>query len=229
MLKVVIFDLDDTLISEYEYIKSGYMHIASYLENKGIDEAKNIYNRLISLFDESTKEVFNRLYDYYQVSYQREDILELVREYRNHRPNIRWYDDVLPTLEKLRNKEIKLGMITDGYKVTQRQKIDVLGANELFDKIVVTDDLGQEFWKPNPRAYEMLKQYFDVEWDEIIYIGDNPKKDFYIKQLYPIKTARIVRNKGVYDDESYLEDIKEDIKIKTLNELMEEGLIFKFW
>ena len=28
MIKAVVFDLDDTLISEKEYIKSGYRHIA---------------------------------------------------------------------------------------------------------------------------------------------------------------------------------------------------------
>ena len=34
MVKAVVFDLDDTLISEKEYIKSGYRHIAGIIEDR---------------------------------------------------------------------------------------------------------------------------------------------------------------------------------------------------
>lgn len=43
LIKAIVFDLDDTLISEHEYIKSGYKHISQTLSKKiNIDEKKFI-------------------------------------------------------------------------------------------------------------------------------------------------------------------------------------------
>ena len=46
MIKVVIFDLDDTLIAEKEYIKSGYREVARYLSEKYNVVQEVIYKEL---------------------------------------------------------------------------------------------------------------------------------------------------------------------------------------
>lgn len=219
MIKVVVFDLDDTLISEKEYIKSGYMHIAKKLVNIVNDEKINIYNNLIKLLNEDVKYVFNRLYHLYEIEYSDEDIKSLVDYYRSHKPNIEFYDDVDTLLDTLKSKDIKIGIITDGYAVSQKQKLSAVGAYDIFDKIIVTDDLGREFWKPHSKSFEMMKEHFNVQWEEMVYIGDNPSKDFFIGSLYPIKTVQIMRNKGFYSHADYYRGVKSSVIIKNLSEV----------
>lgn len=221
MIKAVIFDLDDTLISEMDYVKSGYKVIAKKIKeryNLEIGE-QEIYCSLMNLFDENSKNVFNRLLDEYKLSYNKDYIIELVNCYRNHIPDIKFFDDVIPCLKDLRKQNIKLGIISDGYKMTQRNKLKVLDVEKLFDKIILTDELGKDYWKPSTKAFEIIRKIFDVQYDEMVYIGDNPKKDFYIKKDCPINTIRIYRKNTVYENEQYLDNIKEDISIKDLAEL----------
>ena len=222
MIKAVIFDLDDTLISEKEYIKSGYKEIAKYI-NKiyKIDNINNIYDKLIGLFNLDSKYVFNRILEYYNIEYNEDQIKKLIKIYRSHIPNIKFYGDVIPFLNKLKSKKIKLGIITDGYIETQRAKLNKLGAFDIFDYIIITEELGKEFWKPNPKAFEIMKEKLNVKFQEMMYIGDNPKKDFYISKIYPIKTIRILRSDAVYKDEPYLENIKEECRFKSFREIGE--------
>lgn len=218
MIKVVIFDLDDTLISEKEYIKSGYQHIAEIIENKFSIDKNQVYDDLINLSRVSPKNVYNRLYDNYQIKYSKEMILDLVKEYRGHFPDIQFYDDVITCLTELKKLGIKVGIITDGYAIAQRQKLKAINAGKYFDEIIITDELGREFWKPHPKAFELTKKKFNINFDEIIYIGDNPEKDFYISTVYPITTVRILRG-GFYKERHYHKGVKEHFNVKSLKEI----------
>lgn len=220
MIKVVLFDLDDTLISEDEYVRSGYRHLAKVLAKKYLINQENIYKDLYSLYKENTEKVFNRFLDQYNIKYTKEDILFLVNEYRNHLPNIHFYEDVLETLDKLKQNDIKIGIISDGYLSTQYNKARVLNLYNIFDKVIFTEELGREYWKPHPKAFVLMKEYFNVEYKEIIYVGDNPQKDFYIKKLYPINTIRIIREFNLYHKKNYYKGIKENQRIFSLNELI---------
>lgn len=221
MIKAVIFDLDDTLISERKYIESGYSHI-SYLLSKELNKEQNeIYDLLFEIFEQSPQRVFNRFFDILGVNYTQEKIFKLVEEYRNHFPTIRFYDDVIPCINDLKKLEIKLGIITDGYANAQRQKLTALKAYDYFDEVIITDELGKRFWKPHPKSFEIIKEKLNVEFDEMIYVGDNPKKDFYIGKVYPIRTVMINRKSSIYKNEAYYKNIKELYRIKSLHELME--------
>lgn len=225
MCKAIIFDLDDTLISEKEYIKSGYKAVSKYIEEKYRLDKEKTYVQLNILFSESTSEVFNRFFEINNIKYEKEDIINLVNCYRNHIPTIKFYDDVIPTITELKKRRIKVGIITDGYKETQRRKLQVLEAEKIFDEIIVTDELGKKYWKPNPKAFELMKEKLNVEYNEMLYVGDNPEKDFYISKIYPITCVRIMRNEAVYDDREYKEDIKEKIRIDNLNKLLDKNII----
>ena len=221
MIKLVIFDLDDTLISEAEYVKSGYKVISKYIEEKFKINCSDTFEKLWSYFKNKEKDTFNKLLDEYQISYTKEDIVELVNVYRNHVPCIAFFDDVIPFLNELKSRNIHTGIISDGYLTTQKNKLEALEAYLKFDYIILTDELGREYWKPNPKAFEMIMEKFNLKPEEIIYVGDNPKKDFYIKNFLPITTVRIVRENAVYANEEYLEGIKEDFRINKLINILD--------
>lgn len=219
MIKAVLFDLDDTLISERQYIESGYSHIAKILSKEIKIEENIIYQLLFELFEKDSKNVFNRLFDKLQYSYTQDIIKKLVEEYRNHYPKINFIDGVIPTLEYLKRKKIKTGIITDGFAIAQRLKLEAIKANNYFDKIIVNDEIGRKYWKPHPRAFEIMKENMDVEYEEMIYVGDNPEKDFHISSMYPIKTIRFYKN-GIYNNRSYYNNVKENYSIHNINEII---------
>lgn len=222
MIKLVIFDLDDTLISEAEYVKSGYKAVSKYIEEKFHINSKDAFYKLWSYFENKEKNTFNKLLEEYEISYSKDDIIELVNIYRNHKPNITFFDDVIPFLKELKSRKISTGIISDGYVNTQRNKLEAVDAYAKFDYIILTDELGKEYWKPNPKAFEMMMEKFDLNPEEMIYVGDNPKKDFYIKKCLNIITVKIERKNAIYANEEYLENVKEDFRT---NELMD---IFNF-
>ena len=217
-ISAVVFDLDDTLIAERQYVESGYGHIADVLSCRIDVDSKTIYTVLCDLFASSAKNVFNRLYDKLGIPYTKEDIMGLVAAYRNHMPDIQFYDDVLPLLETLKSMNIKTGIISDGYIQGQRNKLKALNADRLFDDIIVTEELGREYWKPHPRAFEVMRERLNVRFEEMIYVGDNPRKDFFIGSIYPIRTVRVCRD-GVYEGVEYLDGVKETYTVNSLAEI----------
>lgn len=221
MIKAIIFDLDDTLYSERQYIDSGYHHIAKIISNKiGIKEDA-IYKIMVDLFNKDSSYVFNRLYDKLEIPYLESEIIKLVDAYRNHKPQIIFYDDVIPCINSMKEIGIKSGIISDGHINSQKNKIEALHADKYFNKIILTDELGREYWKPHPKAFEIMQAAMDIEYDEMMYIGDNPEKDFYIKKTYPIKTARILRDNSLYKEKMYFNDIHEDFIIVNLDAVLQ--------
>ena len=221
MKKAVIFDLDDTLISEDEYIRSGYRAVSAFLKDMyGWDERMTA-RQLYDLYLEDPKKVFNRLLESHDIRYKDNEITELVEVYREHVPDVHFYPDVKPALRTLKDKGVRLGLLSDGYAVTQRQKLTVLRANgrKIFDKIIITDELGRDYWKPDPRPFIMMKEAFMVNWEDMVYVGDNPEKDFFIGRDLPIMTVRILRENSVYSDRPYKEGYRENARIRTLADL----------
>lgn len=219
-MKAVIFDLDDTLYPEISYCLSGYRAAAAFLAERNVGNAEDNFLLLKRLFEEDPKMVFNRFFESMAVSYEKRDIIELIDIYRGHRPEIEFYPDVMETVRNLRDAGMKLGILSDGFLKAQRQKIAALECEKYFDEIVLTDELGREAWKPSAAGINILKEKFAVNSDEILYVGDNPSKDFYLKITAGCKTARIRRENGVYNDTPYLEGVKEDHKLESLMDVL---------
>lgn len=219
MIKAVVFDLDDTLISEKQYIKSGFKHIARIIGRKYNVSLGSVYGSLLRLFKTSTENVFNRLLDQYEFVYSEDLILYLVNEYRNHNPKLEFYEDVVPCLEYLKTKGIRTGIITDGYVESQKIKLNSVKAYDYFDCIIITDELGEEYWKPHPRAFKMMRSALNITFSEMIYVGDNPKKDFLAGNELGILTIQISRIQCIYNGICESKNHKAALKIKSLVEL----------
>ena len=221
MIKAVVFDLDDTLICEKEYIKSGFKYISKLISQEHNIEAILIYESINKLFEENTKKVFDRLLDKLNIKYDMEYINYLIFNYRNHIPSITLYPDAQKVLDYLRESGIKLGMITDGYKIIQRNKLKVLNIEDYFECIVVTDELGREYWKPHIKPYQIVKESMGLEYDEMVYVGDNISKDFITANNIGMNTIMICREEGIYYKVDKTDEYKANITINNLNELIE--------
>lgn len=162
---VICFDLDDTLYKEIDFVKSAYAEIAGKV---GHPESAR---QMLDWYYEG-KNVFAELIDTYGLDIT---IGECLQVYRNHYPDIALDPGVKEFLDALKKNGAKLGLITDGRSVSQRNKIKALGLEGFFDIEIISEEFGSE--KPDSRNYKAVMDAFP-DRNCFVYIGDNPEKDF---------------------------------------------------
>ncbi|WP_312351341.1 HAD family hydrolase [Empedobacter sp.] len=163
--KYIIFDLDDTLMYEIDFLKSAFKEIADFIDKKNQEE---LFKLMLIKYHEG-ENVFDFLINNY-TNFSKEQLLQM---YRNHFPNVSLNEGADDLLKKIKSKGYKLGLITDGRSVTQRNKLKALKIEDLFDKIIVSEEFGST--KPDERNFKI---FLENDIEEYYYIADNTKKDF---------------------------------------------------
>ena len=192
MWKAIIFDLDDTLYPEQQYVLSGFRVVAKWAEaNLGI-AAECGFAELCGLFHQGVRgDTFN----HWLAMHARvpdDCIARLVQVYREHEPVLTPFPDVSPLLATLRQKYV-LGLITDGFLSVQQRKLSALGLAPYFDVIVFSDTWGRQAWKPNTKPFEVAVRQMNIHGKEAVYIADNPAKDFFGARQIGMCAIRIQR------------------------------------
>jgi len=178
-LRAVVFDLDDTLYAERDYVHSGYRAIEAHLvrthpQLSGL--AEWMWNRFCQ---GRSDKMFDAAGEHFGLPMAPEQIAELVDYYRRHRPTIEPNADALAVLEALViGGRVKLGLLSDGFLPAQQYKLEALGLADRFDAIVFTESLGRQCWKPSTAGFERIAQQLAVPHANCAYIADNPAKDF---------------------------------------------------
>ncbi len=217
-IKLVIFDLDDTLYPEIEFVMSGFREVSKIIAKDFKISCNYIFKMLKNEYKKDRKFVFNRVIEEFE-SYDVDYVKKLVDIYRTHKPKINLYDDVNKILPILKNY-LYLGIITDGYPITQMLKIKALEIESYFDKIIYTGEK-EGYSKPSSLPFLDILREFSLSPYEAIYIGDNIEKDFKGPKEIGITSVKISRN-GIYKnaiplDESY----KPDSTINSLLEILD--------
>lgn len=190
-LKAVIFDMDDTLYSEKEYVRGGYRRIAELFPQLEDAEEQlwHFFSKKQLAIDEFLK----------CKGFLKDEIKDkCIEVYRFRELDIHLYYGVQEMLERMRER-YQLGLISDGRPEGQRAKIKALGVEELFDYMIVTDELGSiEYRKPNELAYKMMARKFGAEYSEMCYVGDNMKKDFIAPMKLGMRSIWFRNPDGLY-------------------------------
>jgi putative hydrolase of the HAD superfamily len=190
-----VFDLDDTLYLERAYVWSGFRAAGAWAEKElGI---RDFSERSLYEFECGHRgDIFNRVLSAYGLSNSK-ILAELVQAYRSHAPSIALLPDAIQCLSALRDHGF-LAVITDGAVEAQQKKVRALGLDSAVNLVVLTGKWGQEFSKPNARAFEYVQQQFGVPPGRCAYIGDNPTKDFITPRGLGWRTARVRRDGGLH-------------------------------
>lgn len=196
VVRTLVFDLDDTLFPERDYVHSGFRAVGAWLsENHNVqdfaDVAIELYNagRRGRIFDEALTTL--------GLEAHLNSIQSLVDIYRTHAPSIQLFEDAAWALRRFRS-EFAVGILTDGYLVAQQQKVAALGLQEMVNHVLYTDSLGRDHWKPSPLPYRKIMELTNSEGHECVYVGDNPLKDFVAARQLGWTTIHIVRESGEY-------------------------------
>lgn len=167
--KIFVFDLDDTLYKEIDFLYSAYREIARWVELKF--SLKDIYSFMLRAY-ENKSDVFSLLIRTYDLPLTKDDLLDM---YRLHFPVICLDGDTEGVLNIL-SLNYKLGMITDGRSITQRYKYRALELDRFIDDndLVISEEFGSE--KPSEKNFLFFQdKYINADF---FYIGDNLRKDF---------------------------------------------------
>lgn len=200
-VKGVIFDLDDTLYSEKEYVRSGYNAVSNYLGGG--------YEDKLWSFFEAGKPAIGELLRALGRADEESRVLSI---YRSHMPCIHPYPGVVEMIAELKSKGIKVGIITDGRPEGQRNKLKALGLN--VDDVIITDELGGvQFRKPCNIAFRIMSTRWRLNPEDIVYVGDNPMKDFQAPQQLGMRSI-------YFENEDSLYRINGKAGIKKITQVM---------
>ncbi len=205
---VIVFDLDDTLYNEIDYLKSAYKFISKQMTS---ENHNSLYSRMFTMY-KNGEDVFQFLSEQYNIEKQ-----EILNTYRNHKPDIQLFEGALDLIQTIKNKDGKIAIITDGRVKTQTAKIEALGIDQFLSKVVISEAIGTE--KPNVLNYETIEDALPAR--VYYYIADNIKKDFVTPNALGWKTIGLKDN-GLNIHTSHPSDVAENFLPQTFIESLRD-------
>lgn len=218
MIKAIVFDLDDTLYSEKDFVYGAFEIVSEFIANNKNLESKFIFEQMIKTLDTQGRgKIFDIVCDENSIDIQIDDLVEV---YRNSKPKISLFNESIKILDFLKKEGYKLGIITDGISIVQWNKINQLGIEAYVDSVIVTGDFGDGFSKPNTKSFIEMAKLFNLKPCEIIYVGDNPNKDFIGAREVGYKTVQIKNKYSEYGDLQLDKNYEADYIIYSLLDIM---------
>lgn len=196
--------LDITLPNRLNFIKKFFRIIRSEYEESLRKEEQMELDK-----------VFNRILNSFNINLDHNRLTELLGEYYKSWSNLtRLYDDVLPTLIYLHEKDIKLAIISNTIFEGKLHDDDLkrLGIFGYFDFTVYSSDVGIR--KPDPEIFKIALEKLKISPNRIIFIGDRLIDD--IKGAKSVGMTAILKEKRIYTGE---EEIIPDLVIKNISDL----------
>lgn len=219
-IKLILFDLDDTLISEAEWYLDKWKECDHYLEKKygilgffekisqiidqyGFDYQKKVDDTLIAL-DISKKITVNEIVGYYLDT----EVTPVV------------FPNTHKILSKL-NKNFHLGIITSGKRWEQLLKIKLSNIDEYFSSIDVLENKSKDSSIPFTKCLD----FFSVSAENTLYVGNDPLNDFVGAKSIKIKTIRLLQ--GIHKETKVSKELDADLKINSLEDFNNQLFSFE--
>jgi putative hydrolase of the HAD superfamily len=191
-LKALLFDLDNTLV-DFMRMKRGSCEAAvSAMIANGV-----------KLDQEKAMKILFELYDQYGIEYSH--IFEKFLEKVNHKTDYKLvaagvvayrkaqaallqpYSNVVPTLLRLRERGLKLAIVSDAPSMRAWMRLTELGLQDFFDVVVTFDDTGER--KPSPLPFEKALRELGLKPSEVLMTGDWPERDVAGAKALGIRTC----------------------------------------
>lgn len=178
MIRGVVFDVDDTLYFERDYVRSGFDHVARRI-GRSDEEVRKLAAWLLAAFAQGVRgDTFDRLRATFPDVAQRSSTAELVEAYRAHVPSIDLAPGTADVLDSLQRRGLRLGVLSDGPVESQMAKATALGLDRWFDPVLLTSSYGAGFAKPGTAGFATIAQTWALPPAGLVYVADNPAKDF---------------------------------------------------
>lgn len=170
-----VFDLDDTLYPENDYVHSALQYVGRHVEQMfGDDQFAAL---LLHLWREGSVDPIAQTW--LQCALPDAERASVVAAMRAHAPSITLSVGAQAVLARLRQAGRAYAIVTDGRSITQRAKIAALGCLDA-ENVSISEEVGLS--KLDPERFLAVARAFLP--GQFYYVGDNPAKDFVVpKQL----------------------------------------------
>lgn len=223
MIKAVVFDLDNTLMDFMKMKTISCEEALSAMIDAGLNINKKAgMKRLFDLYDEYGIE----FHEAFQV-FLRKEIGKIdwkilasgINAYRRVKESfLSPYPHVRPTLMKLREMGLKLGIVSDAPRLKAWMRLTGIGLADFFDEVITVDDVEGRY-KPNPMGFRTIMRKLRLKSDEVIFIGDNPSRD--ILGANQIGMHTVLAKYGEWKKQGKRKLEKADYEINDIKELIQ--------
>lgn len=178
--EAIFFDLDDTLFSSTLMSSTARRNAIRAIREAGVElDEESTYElllRIVKKYGSNYNEHFNRLLEELGFESHPKLIAAAIVAYHNTKLSLlRPFPGVILTLLTL-VKEVKIGLISDGIKIKQWEKLTYLGIQHFFDVVVINDT--PKTWKPARYGYKEALEKLKIENPEnTIYVGNKIETD----------------------------------------------------
>jgi len=236
MIRVVAFDLDDTLYNATWLVSKSRLGGLKKMQEKGLnfidfDKAINVLNQVVVEFGSNYSKHFDiflkKIKDYNDIV---GDINFNIPKFvacgvwGYHATKVRYlkpYRDVKKFFEKTESIDMKIVLMSNGLAVKQYEKILRMKIGVYMNYIFISEEIGHN--KPDLEFFKIILDKINVKADEVLYIGDRLDHDILPANKIGIHSVLIHRG-GKYDPnikENKIErTIKPEFEIHSLSELI---------
>ena len=131
---------------------------------------------LFSPLRESTEKAFRGILAEYNIKTSEEDIKWFKKSFlKNHKNYIKLFPETLKIIQKIKEINIHLGIISDIDKDFQEFQFKVFGIDKMFDSITTSEEV--QLYKPETKIFQVALDKAKCQGAESIIIGDSYKKD----------------------------------------------------
>ena len=219
ILRAVVFDLDNVLYDEKDYIYAAFNSIALFLSERSSLSEDEIYSKLARDLENKGSmypRLFNDAMD--DLGLKQHLVTEILRLYATVDSSIKLFPEAKNTLMVLRRLGLKLALVTNGGVRIQRNKVRLLRVEGLFDTVVYARETQFAKEKPHPEAYIAALQKLGVGAEEALCVGDNPHTDFLGAKQLGMLTVRILC--GEFKDDHLSDEFEAEIELRNIAGLL---------
>ncbi len=221
MIKAVLFDIDNVLYNSGHQVEMARRAAVEAMVRAGLDmPAEEAYQRLEEIVKRYGSN-FGKHYDML-VGDRKEKhkiIAAGIVAYHNTKLSyLKPYDDTTPTLVRLKMTGYKIGVVTDGLAVKQWEKLIRMRVEDVFDCVVVSEDVGIE--KPDSKIFQKACEELDVKPEECAYVGDRLDTDILGANKAGMVSIRLLRGKYKEDKPASLQE-QPRFEMKRLDEIFQ--------
>lgn len=217
---IIVFDLDDTLYDELTYVKSGLKAVSMFLEEKWGVPSSISFQKFISRLEISRDKIFNIILGEFGL-YSKKNVQKCVTVYRMHEPDIVLFPAAEACLQRF--SQYPIYIVTDGNKIVQARKILSLQLEERVKHVYITHRYGLHYAKPSPYCFQQICKREKAFPNQVVYIGDNPNKDFVGIKPHGFRTIRILQ--GQHKIQKMPKHFEAEYRIHSLDELTVDWMV----
>lgn len=203
--RVVIFDLDGTVVDSVELIVESFQHAVRTVLGEELSReeliahvGKPLREQMLVLDPERADELVSAYRDY---------------NHREHDRMLRLYPGMSELLHGLRQAGVSLGLVTSKSRPTTQMAFDLTGIGSLFSAVVCADDTLRN--KPFPDPILHCLEMLAASPEEAVYIGDSP---FDVRAAKAAGVPALAVGWGVFD-QGTLVDEGPDLFVPTIEDL----------